>query len=108
MFDTSRANCVSLDPEMFFPVGKMDSYERAFLIKVCSNCEIFKNCLDYSLEYKVDGFWAGTLPEEREVKRKELGIKGITLDAQYKEQLMAQTPEAKKARAKRVRLREAG
>lgn len=108
MFDTSKANCVSIDPEMFFPVGKMDSFEQAFLVKVCANCEIFKDCYDYALQYKVDGFWAGTLPEERDAKRKELGIEGIRLDTQYKEQLMAQTPEAQKARAKRARLREAG
>lgn len=108
MFNTENANCLGVDPELFFPVGKMEREIESMLIKICANCQIWRDCYDYALKVKVDGFWAGTHEHERDAKRKELGIEPVRLDTQYKEQLMAQTPDAIKARAKRARLTQAG
>lgn len=106
MFDTSQANCLGVDPELFFPDNSMEQQVQKMLIKICANCPIFTDCYDYALHVKVDGYWAGTFPRQRAIKRKELGIEPVRLDTQYKEQLMAQTPAAKQARAKRSRIKE--
>jgi hypothetical protein len=107
MFETEQANCLGVDPELFFPVGSMNKETERSLRRICMSCEVWDNCYEYSLNYKVDGYWAGTLPDMRDKLRKELGIEPIKLDTQYKETLMAQTPEAKKARQKRESMREA-
>jgi hypothetical protein len=38
MFNTEQANCTSLDPELFFPVGEMKPQIAKTLKRICLNC----------------------------------------------------------------------
>lgn len=108
MFDVSSANCLGVDPELFFPVGPMAPSTENTLRKICMNCHVFRDCLNYALAVKVEGFWAGTTDSHRKQLRKELGIEAIRLDEQYQESFKAQTPGAITKRASIKRMREAG
>lgn len=79
MFDTSRANCIGIDTELFFSEDNYDPHLHRNLKKVCANCEILLDCYKYSLAHDLDGFWAGMAKNTRKKKQKELGIKPITL-----------------------------
>lgn len=79
MFDTTKANCVGIDTELFFTEHVYDKNDTYFLKKVCNACEIKQICRDYALTHDVDGFWAGTTKHERKKIRKQLGISAITL-----------------------------
>lgn len=79
MFDTSKANCIGIDTELFFTDHHYDPADLYFLKKVCNSCEIKQKCRDYALKHDVDGLWAGTTKHERKQERKRLGITPITL-----------------------------
>lgn len=85
MFDTSRANCIGIDPEMFFTEHVYDQNDLYFLKKVCNACEIFSDCRDYSIKHDVDGFWAGMSKTARQKERKRLGITPISIQSEIKE-----------------------
>lgn len=62
------AACLTVDPELFFPVGNtgpaVDQIERAKF--VCSNCRVTEQCLQYALESNQDyGVWGGLSEDER-------------------------------------------
>jgi WhiB family redox-sensing transcriptional regulator len=108
MFDTEQANCTSLDPELFFPVGEMKKELAATLKRICFNCPIMDNCLEYALHVKVSGYWAGTNERERERLRKMFNIEAVRIDEQYKSMFQVETSTAKRSRTYRERLKEAG
>lgn len=108
MFDTDQANCLGIDPEMFFPNGAMSPQTEKLLRKICLNCNVLWDCYDYALHVKVDGFWAGTTDTQRKALRKDLGIEAKRIDEEYIVEFQSQTQGAKNARAKRSRLKEAG
>jgi hypothetical protein len=59
-----NAACVGVDPEAFFPaVGDRNLMAR----KICDKCPLDtrRACLEYALETRVTGVWAGTTEEER-------------------------------------------
>jgi WhiB family transcriptional regulator, redox-sensing transcriptional regulator len=64
-----RANCLGLDPELFFPEGG-ESPEPAKA--VCRGCEVRAECLDMAVrEGIVDGVWGGlTAAERRRLRRR--------------------------------------
>jgi 2-phospho-L-lactate transferase/gluconeogenesis factor (CofD/UPF0052 family) len=108
MFNTEQANCTSLDPELFFPVGEMKQEIARTLKRICMNCPIMDQCLEYSLHVKVSGYWAGTNETERERLRKFFHITPVRIDQQYKNMFQAETSEAKRSRTYRERKQEAG
>jgi hypothetical protein len=108
MFDTEQANCTSLDPELFFPVGEMKQEIAKTLKRICMNCPIMDQCLEYSLHVKVSGYWAGTNERERERLRQFFHITPVRIDEQYKSMFQAETSEAKRSRTYRERKQEAG
>jgi WhiB family redox-sensing transcriptional regulator len=108
MFNTEQANCTSLDPELFFPVGEMKKELAATLKRICFNCPIMDNCLEYALHVKVSGYWAGTNERERERLRKMFNIEAVRIDEQYKSMFQVETSTAKRSRTYRERLKEAG
>ncbi len=68
-------NCRSVDSEEFFvPDGSATYKEIKMLKRICNNCEIKQQCLNYSLNYGVLGFWGGTTEHERKVLRRKLNI----------------------------------
>ena len=63
-----QAKCLSVDPELFFPVGNtgpaVDQIDRAKT--VCSACPVTEYCLQYALDTNQDsGVWGGLSEDER-------------------------------------------
>ena len=108
MFDTSQANCLGVDPELFFPNGAIAPQTEKTLRRICMSCNVFWECYDYALNVKVDGFWAGTTDTQRKSLRKDLGIEAVRIDEPYKEMFESKSNQAKNAKAYRQRMREAG
>jgi hypothetical protein len=108
MFNTEQANCTSLDPELFFPVGEMKQDVEKLLKRICLNCPIMDSCLEYALHVKVSGYWAGTDEAERKKLRKFFHIEPVRIDQQYKSMFQVETSTAKRARTYRERQKEIG
>ena len=69
-----KAACLTVDPELFFPIGNtgpaVDQIEKAKT--VCGRCTVSEQCLQYALETNQDsGVWGGTSEEERRQLRKQ-------------------------------------
>lgn len=63
-----KSACLTVDPELFFPVGNtgpaLDQIEKAKA--VCGGCPVVENCLQYALESNQDsGVWGGLSEDER-------------------------------------------
>lgn len=64
----SRGACLSVDPELFFPLssvgpaaGQLDQAK-----SVCARCPVRAECLDFALATRqVHGVWGGTGEDER-------------------------------------------
>lgn len=70
-----RAACEGTDTEQWFTVSK--DYANADLLRrICKGCPARSECLQYALENKVDGFWAGTTYTQRKKIRRQRGIVG--------------------------------
>jgi len=80
VFDTSQANCLGVDPELFFPVGQIDPAIEKTLSRICMSCEVFSDCLNYALKVKVNGYWAATTETKRVHLRKLFKITPIRID----------------------------
>jgi len=100
MFDTEQANCLGVDPELFFPTGSINPQTEKILRRICVSCSVWRDCHDYAMNYRVHGFWAGTTYQHREQLRKELGITAKRIDEQYEKQIKHERAEE--------RMREAG
>jgi WhiB family redox-sensing transcriptional regulator len=62
------AACLTVDPELFFPVGNtgpaVDQIDKAKA--VCARCSVTEQCLQYALETNQDsGVWGGLSEDER-------------------------------------------
>jgi WhiB family redox-sensing transcriptional regulator len=64
-----RANCLGLDPDLFFPsLGQSTKEAR----QVCSGCVSRGPCLAYALDENIEfGIWGGKSRRERERMRRE-------------------------------------
>lgn len=64
----SKARCLEVDPEIFFPErGGSSKAARA----VCTQCEVRIECLRYALANREQfGIWGGTSERERRKLRK--------------------------------------
>ena len=68
-----HALCRDTDPELFFPVGTtghaLTSIEHAK--RVCEQCKVTRDCLDFALETNQDsGIWGGLSEDERRAIRR--------------------------------------
>lgn len=86
--DWSRANCAGTYADMFY----YNAHESPLMIehntaennpytithnwlrKVCDNCVIKNQCLEYALVHEEHGFWGGTSPAERAQIRIDLDL----------------------------------
>ena len=69
-----HALCRSTDPELFFPVGTTGPalVTQAHAKKVCFQCTVQQECLDYALETHQDsGIWGGLTEDERRSIRRQ-------------------------------------
>jgi len=67
----NHANCLTADPDLFFPQrGDMDSLAQA--VAICSNCPVRTECLDYALaNHEQHGIWGGLAPRARRGYRRQ-------------------------------------
>ena len=64
----SQAACLTVDPELFFPVGNTGPAiaQIAEAKAVCARCEVVDTCLKWALENGQDaGVWGGMSEDER-------------------------------------------
>jgi len=54
-------SCTLVDPELFFPVSKVDIVNNLRIVKpICNGCPIFIACGQYAKDYpELQGIWAG-------------------------------------------------
>lgn len=69
----SKAACLTVDPELFFPIGNtapaLAQAERAKA--VCATCEVADMCLKWALDNNQDcGVWGGFSEDERRQMRR--------------------------------------
>lgn len=74
-----RANCSGIDTEEFF-AEKTSYMNRPLLEKVCSNCDVQLECLNFALKHDVIGWWAGTTDHSRRPIRRAMGLPEFSLD----------------------------
>jgi WhiB family redox-sensing transcriptional regulator len=68
-------NYRSVESEEFFvPDGSGTYRDVNMLKKICNNCQVKQQCLDYSLKNGVLGYWGGTTEFQRRALRKKLNI----------------------------------
>jgi WhiB family transcriptional regulator, redox-sensing transcriptional regulator len=64
----SRGACLSVDPELFFPLSSVGPAARQLnkAKSVCTQCPVRAECLDFALATRqVHGVWGGTSEDER-------------------------------------------
>jgi WhiB family redox-sensing transcriptional regulator len=66
---TDVANCDGTDTDSFF-TNEQGSYEHpAMLKRICGECKVQTECLDYALHHDVKGWWSSTTEQQRAVIR---------------------------------------
>jgi WhiB family redox-sensing transcriptional regulator len=69
----AKANCMGVDPELFFPQRGMSTREAK---EVCRGCVVREECLEYAIEQNEKfGIWGGMSERERrKIKRERLQL----------------------------------
>ena len=93
----SQAACLTVDPELFFPVGNTGPAiaQIAKAKEVCGRCEVVDTCLKWALENGQDaGVWGGMSEDERRsLKRRPVLLKtDRVLDTAVFARLIVRTP----------------
>jgi WhiB family redox-sensing transcriptional regulator len=69
----TRANCLGVDPDLFFPERGASTREAK---SVCAGCEVRDDCLEYALSNgEKFGIWGGLSERERRRLRRERALK---------------------------------
>lgn len=64
-----RANCIGVDPDIFFPERGASTKEAK---SICGACDVRADCLEYALENSEKfGIWGGTSERERRRLRRQ-------------------------------------
>lgn len=67
-----RANCLGVDPDLFFPERGASTREAK---GVCAGCEVRAECLEYALEKgEKFGIWGGLSERERRRLRRQRAL----------------------------------
>ncbi len=67
-----RANCLGVDPDLFFPERGASTREAK---AVCRGCEVRDECLEYALDQgEKFGIWGGLSERERRRVRRQRAI----------------------------------
>ena len=69
-----EANCNGIDTELFFTDESKIYRELSLLKRVCGNCTVQAECLDYALHHAVLGWWGGTSEKTRRALQQKLNI----------------------------------
>ena len=67
-----RANCLGVDPDLFFPERGASTKEAK---AVCGGCEVKAECLEYALRHgEKFGIWGGLSERERRRVRRQRAL----------------------------------
>jgi WhiB family transcriptional regulator, redox-sensing transcriptional regulator len=67
-----RANCLGVDPDLFFPERGASTREAK---AVCGSCEVRAECLEYALDHAEKfGIWGGLSERERRRLRRQRAL----------------------------------
>jgi WhiB family redox-sensing transcriptional regulator len=67
-----RANCLGVDPDLFFPERGASTKEAK---SVCNGCEVRMECLEYALRHgEKFGIWGGMSERERRRIRRQRAL----------------------------------
>lgn len=70
-----RANCLGVDPELFFPERGASTREAK---AVCAGCAVRLECLEYALRnHEKFGIWGGLSERERRRLRRRRAMGGV-------------------------------
>jgi hypothetical protein len=67
----NKPACEGTDTDMWFPYKQGEYKEQQLLFRICNGCLAKAECLEYALEYNVDGYWAGTTDRHRKLIRRQ-------------------------------------
>jgi WhiB family redox-sensing transcriptional regulator len=71
---TTEANCIGTDTEAF-STDDHGGYEHPEMLKrICGECVVQKDCLEYALTHEVKGYWGNTTEQQRKIIRKAKNI----------------------------------
>lgn len=71
---TTQARCAEVDTELFYP-EKGDSYSADMARRICMQCEVRVQCLNYALDNSERyGIWGGTNERDRRPMLRARGI----------------------------------
>jgi WhiB family redox-sensing transcriptional regulator len=74
-----RANCLGVDPDLFFPERGASTREAK---GVCRGCEVREECLEYALAHgEKFGIWGGLSERERRRVRRQRALERRRLAA---------------------------
>lgn len=67
-----RANCMGVDPELFFPQRGASTRDAK---EVCRGCVVKEDCLDYAIAHgEKFGIWGGLSERERRAVRRSRAL----------------------------------
>lgn len=70
--------CTGKPVDWFFPEAprtRQSMINNREALRICSECNIVDDCLQYALEFEIHGIWGGTMPKEREEMRRSRGVR---------------------------------
>lgn len=80
----TRANCLGVDPDLFFPERGASTREAK---SVCAGCEVKADCLEYALTNgEKFGIWGGLSERERRRLRRQRALDRKAREAAEAEQ----------------------
>jgi WhiB family redox-sensing transcriptional regulator len=70
------ANCLGVDPDLFFPERGASTREAK---EVCRGCVVREDCLEYAITHSEKfGIWGGLSERERRRIRRERALAGLS------------------------------
>jgi WhiB family transcriptional regulator, redox-sensing transcriptional regulator len=74
----NQAECLKVDPELFFPVGETSPNDKQQIkdaLAVCAMCRVTDQCLDYALtNNQTIGVWGGLSANKRQSLKRRAAI----------------------------------
>lgn len=71
----SDAECLQVDPELFFPISEKPGPQVDAAKAVCMGCPVRPECLDWALQTRQEhGIWGGTTSDERRSLRRRRAV----------------------------------
>ncbi|MFN8016199.1 MAG: WhiB family transcriptional regulator [Acidimicrobiia bacterium] len=85
----TRANCLGVDPDLFFPERGASTREAK---SVCAGCEVKGECLEYALTNgEKFGIWGGLSERERRRLRRQRALERKAREAEAAQAASAMT-----------------